>query len=412
MARSIDRLTFRQVMAISKPGLHADGGGLYLRVDAGGAKRWAFLFRWRGQRKEMGIGPILDVSLAEAREEAALARRLVRAGTNPIDERRRQRAAENLHTFGEFADQLVDDLAPEWRSPAHIRQWRTTLKVDAAKLRPIALSQITTDDVLAVLKPIWQAKPETGRRLRGRIERVLDAAKAKGMRVGDNPARWKGHLSVLLPKRNPLSRGHHAALPYDQVAAFIRDLRGVPGISAQALELTILTAARTSEIRFAMPSEFDLAAGVWTVPAERMKRKIPHRVALCARAIEIVHLRIEEVGTGPLFPGQRRGLRQSKFMTNMAMSNLLPHLGAGDYTVHGFRSTFRDWVGDRTTFPGDLAEAALHHAAGDAVEQAYRRGDALAMRQQLMTAWERFCAGVSGAIVVSMQDVVAAKMAG
>jgi len=406
VTRTVDRFTARGISALTKPGLHADGGGLYVRVEPSGAKRFAILFQWRGRRKEMGLGSVLDITLAEAREAALQARRQVREGINPIDDRRRLRAAEGVQTFGELADQLVDELSHGWRSKPHKTQWRTSLTVDAAALRPLLLSQITTDDVLAVLQPIWHVKPESASRLRGRIERVLDAAKAKGKRSGENPARWKGHLSLLLSKRPALSCGHHAAMPYGDVAAFMRDLRGAPGISARALELTILTAARSSEVRFAMREEFDLDHAVWTVPAVRMKRKKLHRVALCPRAIEIVRQRIEEVGDGPLFPGQRRGIHQAKFMTNMAMPNLLPHLRAGQFTVHGFRSTFRDWAGDCTTFPGELAEAALHHAAGDAVEQAYRRGDALEMRRQLMLAWERFCAGNSGAVVVSMRDAI------
>lgn len=413
MTRKVDQLTARDVRGDRKPGLHADGGGLYLRVESTGARRWTFLFQWRGKRKEMGLGSIADLSLLEARESAAQARRLVKAGTNPIDERRRQRAARGLETFGEMADRLIDDLSPQWTSPVHVRQWRTTLTKDAASLRSVLLSQVNTDDVLSVLKPIWLTKPETARRLRERIERVLDAAKAKGLRTGENPARWKGHLSLLLSKQKKLTKGHHPALPYERMGQFMQDLRGRDGVSAKALELAILTAARSGEILPALPAEFDLDAGVWTVPAVRMKRKKIHRVALCPRAVEIVRMRIEEVGDGPLFPGQRRGLHAAAFLSNMAMPGLLEHMGVGEFTVHGFRSTFRDWVGDCTTFPSEVAEAALHHASGDAVEQAYRRGDALAMRQQLMLAWERFCAGNSNAVVVSMQDAeTALKRAG
>lgn len=395
MARLIDRLTARGVNALTKGGLHADGAGLYLRVDEAGAKRWVFIFHQRGKRREMGLGSTVDVSLAEARAAATQARKLVKAGTDPIEEKRRQRVSEGLQTFGEFAAKLVDDLSPQWRSPIHIRQWRTTLTVDAAALSTKALSNITTEDVLSVLSPIWQTKPETASRLRGRIERILDAAKAKGLREGENPARWKGHLALLLPGRQTLSRGHHAALHYDLIPAFMADLRSSGSLSARCLELTILTACRTDASRTARVDEFELDLGLWTVPAERTKRKIPHRIPLCARAVEIVRGR----GIGFLFPGA-----QDKPLSNMAMLNLLPHLGQPDITVHGFRSTFRDWAGDCTTFPRELAESALHHVAGDAVEQAYRRSDAFHPRKALMDAWGRYCAGESSAVVVSMPE--------
>lgn len=403
MARIIDRLTARQVTAIAKPGLHADGAGLYLRVDPAGAKRWAFLFQWRGKRTEMGLGSTIDVSLAEARTAAQAARQAVRAGRNPVEEKRRQRLAHGLQTFGELADQLIADLSPQWRSLAHIQQWKTGLGVHAAALRPLAPASISTDDILAVLKPLWLTTPETASRLRQRIERVLDAARAIGLRDGENPARWKGHLSSLLSSPAKLTRGHHAALPYQHIPSFMCQLRAVPGVSARALELTILTVLRSTECRLGNGEEFELDHGLWTVPAERMKRKLAHRVPLPVRAIEIVRQRIEEVGAAaPLFPGQRRGCTVAPTISNMAMPNLLPHLGYPDITVHGFRSTFRDWVGDCTTFPRELAEAALHHTAGDAVEQAYRRSDAFHPRKALMDAWARYCAGESGAVVVPM----------
>lgn len=407
MPRIIDRLSARSVSAIVKPGLHADGAGLYLRVEPSGAKRWAFLFQWRSKRKEMGLGSVTDVGLAEARNTARTARKQVSAGTNPIEEKRRQRLSHGLQTFGELADQLIADLAPGWKSPAHIQQWKTALQAHAAPLRPLHPSQITTDDILAVLKPIWLVTPETASRLRQRIERVLDAAKAKDLRSGENPARWKGHLASLLTSPKALPRGHHAALHYGQMPEFMRALRGVPGISARCLELTILTVLRSTECRLGRGPEFELDAGLWTVPGERMKRKIDHRIPLCARAIEIVEQRIEEVGTkAPLFPGQRRGPNIASTISIMAMPNLLTHLGYDDITVHGFRSAFRDWVGDCTTFPRELAESALHHVAGDAVEQAYRRSDAYHPRKPLMDAWARYCGGESGAVVVSIQAAI------
>lgn len=394
MARTIDRLTARGIAAIARTGLYADGGGLYLRVDVNGSKRWVFIFRFAGKRCEMGLGSLVDISLAEARAESAKARKLVKAGTDPIAERRRLRASQSLQTFGDFAIKLVDDLAPGWRSPVHVRQWRTTLAVDAAALTPKALSRISTEDVLAVLQPIWQSKPETASRLRGRIERVLDAAKAKGLREGENPARWKGHLSTLLPGRRVLSRGHHPALHYDLIPAFMAALRSSDSLSARCLELTILTTCRTDASRQARGVEFEVDRGLWTVPAERTKRKVEHRIPLCARAIEIV----KGCGDGFLFANG------DKPLSNMAMLNLLPHLKQPDITVHGFRSTFRDWVGDCTTFSRELAESALHHVVGDAVEKAYRRSDAFHPRKPLMDAWGRYCAGESAAVVVPMPE--------
>ena len=223
MARFINRLSARTVATLTEPRLHADGNGLYLRVEPSGAKRWTFIFHRHGKRKEMGFGSTIDVSLAEARELAREARRLVRAGENPIQERRKARAAKSLNTFGEVADQLIADLSPQWKSSVHIRQWRTALEVDAAALRPLPVTTITTENVLGVLRPIWQIKPETASRVRARIERVLDAAKASGLRSGENPARWKGHLALLLPRRKKLTRGHHAALPYERIGKFMKD---------------------------------------------------------------------------------------------------------------------------------------------------------------------------------------------
>lgn len=369
--------------------MHADGGGLYLHIEPSGAKRWSFLFQFRGKRCELGLGPLLSVSLAVARTAAQEAREQVAAGKNPIDERRRQRASQGLHLFGELADQMIADLTPQWKSPVHARQWTYSLTEQAAALRPLPVAQITTDDVLAVLKPIWLAMPETGRRLRGRIERVLDGARAKGLipRGAENPARWKGHLSILLPKRQELSRGHHAAMPYDDVRGFMADLRTSDGVSARALEFTILTVSRTSEARLTKLAEINQTNAVWTVPAERMKRKKPHRVPLCPRALEIVRELAPKASGGFLFPGAADGTA----LSNMAMYMLLDHHGAGAYTVHGFRSTFKDWASDCTKFPREFSESALSHAIGDAAEQAYRRGDAIDIRRELMDAWGRFC---------------------
>jgi integrase len=399
MARQINRLSAKAVNALTQAKMHADGNGLYLRVDPSGAKRWVFVFKYNRKRKEMGLGPVVDVGLADAREEARKARAQVRAGQNPIDERKKQKvsllANSTSATFGDIADQLIDDLSPGWKSPVHLRQWKTTLSVDAARLRSLHINAIDTDDVLGVLRPIWSTKPETASRLRCRIERVLDAAKAKKLRTGENPARWKGHLALLLPRRLRLTRGHHAALPYDRMSEFMTRLRRSGSLSSKALQLTILTAARTSEVRFARVDEFNLEKSVWIIPAQRMKRGVAHRVPLSPQALALVRSLIESSVNDQLFPGlqSRRDLSRRSAMSNMAMPKLLSQLGYGEFTVHGFRSTFRDWASDCTMFPREAAEAALSHVVGDAVEQSYRRGDALELRRRLMNAWASFCDG-------------------
>jgi integrase len=399
--RTINRLSARTVTSLTEPKLHADGGGLYLVVEPTGAKRWTFVFRFRGKRKEFGLGSILDVSLADARDLAEDARALVKVGRNPIEEKRNKREIQQANqaadTFADVADQLIADLSPAWKSEIHIRQWRTTLTVDAAPLRGLQVSEITTDDVLSVLRPIWQVKPETASRLRGRIERVLDAAKAKGLRIGENPARWKGHLALMLSRRRKLTRGHHAALPYDRIGEFMAALRNSASLSARALEFTILTAARTGETRFAQLNEFDLEKAIWVVPGERMKRGAQHRVPLSPRAVKIVRELLPHARNGYLFPGLRRSRAKSddKALSNMAMPKMLLLLGYAEFTVHGFRSTFKDWASDCTMFPREVSEAALSHVVGDAVEQSYRRGDALELRRQLMNAWASYCETVA-----------------
>jgi integrase len=258
-------------------------------------------------------------------------------------------------------------------------------------LRAKRVDEVTTEDVLAVLRPLWSRTPETASRLRGRIERVLDAAKAKGLRTGENPARWRGHLDVLLPRRRRMTRGHHAALPFEQLPAFLERLRVRPAVAARALEFTILTAARTGETLGARWSEIDMASGVWTVPAERMKARTEHRVPLTPAALAILKEVRPLLGTandGLVFPGQKRG----RPLSQMAMVMLMRRMEVADYTVHGFRSTFRDWAGDATNFAREVVEAALAHTVGNAVERAYRRSDAFAKRQRLMEAWAGYCA--------------------
>lgn len=368
--------------------MYADGDGLYLIVGPGGAKRWMFIFQWLGARKEMGLGPLASRSLADARTAAEDARRLVAKGTNPIVARREARAAQRAGEmdFGSFADRLVNDLESEFRSAKHIDQWRMTLREYAAPLRKLPLSEIDTEAVLRVLRPIWQTKPETASRLRGRIERVLDAAKVAGYRTGENPARWRGHLNAILPKRQKLTRGHHAALPYVEMPAFMERLAAVQGIGAKALRFLILTVGRTSEVAFALWQEIDFDANVWTVPPARMKAGREHRVPLTDAAMEILRDLHDKRTDEFIFAG----FKHAAPISTGTMTKSLKLAGGGDFTVHGFRSSFRDWVGEETSFPESIAEAALAHVVGDQTERAYRRGDALAKRRKLMEAWERY----------------------
>ena len=411
MAKLTNRLSTRTVDT-AKPGLHADGNGLYLAVSPKGAKRWTLIFQWEKKRAEMSLGAVDDISLAEARELAGDARRMVREGVNPIEARKPKAdagAAPALDTFGAFAESLIESLEGGFRNEKHKAQWRMSLSVArdketgellvtgyCRKLRNKRLDEIGTDDVLAVLQPIWTAKAETASRLRGRIERVLDAAKARGLRSGENPARWRGHLNALLSKRQKLQRGHHAAMPYADVPAFVTRLHAErQAMAALALEWTILAAARTGETLGARLSEVDRKAKVWTVPAARMKAGREHRVPLTPRMLEILAVadKVREVGNDHLFPGP--GIR--KPLSGMAMTMLLRRMKVEDVTVHGFRSAFRDWVGEETFYRPDLAEAALAHVVGDATVQAYRRGDALEARRQLMTEWAGFVGGTAPA---------------
>jgi integrase len=407
VARQINRLSSRTVATVKTPGLHADGLGLYLRVDKPranivtgedntGSKRWAFIFQWRGKRTEMGLGSVSTFDLKEARAMALEARKLVAKGINPIEARKA--GGVDAPTFGTVADELLASLADGWRNDKHQAQWKTSLEVHAKPLRAKAVDAVTTEDVLEVLKPLWAVTPESASRVRGRIERVLDAAKAKGWRLGENPARWRGHLALLLPKRQKLQRGHHAAMPFADAPAFFADLKGRPAVAARGLEWTILAAARTGETTGATFREIDFAAKVWTVPAERMKAGKEHRVPMTPRMVEIAVAQREAAkllgrNTNPLdeliFPGASAG----KGMSNMAMTMLLRRMEAEKVTVHGFRSTFRDWAGETTDFPREVVEAALAHAVGDAVELAYRRGDALLKRRKLMEAWASYLSG-------------------
>jgi integrase len=380
------------VATLTKYGRHADGGGLYLSLSPNGGRRWVFLYRWHGKHTEIGLGSARDVTLARARDLAGQARSKLAEGVNPKDARK----ATEPSTFGECADRVIEAMRPSWRSSKHASQWEMTLREYAAPLRRLQVATINTDDVLAVLKPLWQTRPETASRVRARIERVLEAAKAQGLRTGDNPARWRGHLDQLLAQRQRLDHAHHGALPYAEVPEFLTKLRQHQGVAARALEFLILTAARTSEVAGARMEE--ISDGVWSIPAGRMKGGKPHRVPLCARAMAIV----EELASprngssGMAFPGQQGGLSVS------SMRELSKRINAG-VTVHGFRSSFRDWSAEQTTFSREVCEAALAHVSGSVVERAYRRTDLFEQRRALMRAWESHCLHGEGAKVIPLR---------
>jgi integrase len=400
MGRTLHKLSARFVATVTKPGLVSDGAGLYLQIDKGGSKSWSFVFYERGKRRQMGLGGLTSVPLALARERAAECRKAVATGADPIAERRA--AANATPSFGEFADEFLKSKSPGWRNAKHRAQWAMTLREYAAPLRQGPVNEIDTPAVLAVLQPLWLSRPETASRLRGRIENVLDAARAAGHRTGENPARWRGHLDKLLPAPQKLSRGHHKAMSYEAMPEFMAALRERPGLASLAMELLVLTASRSSEALGARWDEVDLAAATWTVPASRMKSNRPHRVPLSDRALEIL-AEARQLGDGGdfIFSGQKRG----RPLSSMALAMLLRRMAIADATPHGMRSSFRDWGGDKTSFSREVAEAALAHAVGDETERAYRRSDALAKRRELMAAWSNYCGSTPG----ESDNVVAGK---
>lgn len=379
--RATKRLTSRTVDT-AKPGKHADGGGLYLIVSESGSRKWVLRYMRDGRAREMGLGAATGANLAQARMRALEAASKLAAGVDPINDKAR---ASGVPTFAELADEVRKSLAAGFRNEKHRAQWKMTLETYAAPLRALRVDAIETADVLACLKPIWTTKPETASRVRGRIEKVLDAAKARGFRTLENPARWRGHLDHLLPKPGKLTRGHHAAMPYADVPAFVAALREREGVAPLALEFAILTAARSGEVMGARWGEMDLEAKVWTIPGNRMKAGREHRVPLSRRALAIVKSLGEAKTSEFVFPGIKIG----KPLSSMALDMVLRRMKI-DVTVHGFRSSFRDWAGNETHFPREIAEQALAHVIGDKAEQAYRRGDALERRRALMEAWASF----------------------
>lgn len=402
----INRLNARKIATLVEPGRYADGAGLYLRVTPK-QRVWSFMFRWNGKQAEISLGNPDRVSLAEARRKAEAARRNVADGVHPRSEDRAKAAA--IPTFGELADDYIASHIESWRNDKHAAQWIMTLgrvRDENGKLtgtgycrslgkKPV--NEITVDDVLAELRPLWSTKQETASRLRGRIEAILDAAKVKGYRSGENPAGWRGNLAMLLPKRNrKRSIAHHPSMPYVDLPGFVARLRGLKTSGAMAMEFLILTAARSGEVRGATWREVDLDNKVWTIPKERMKGGRAHVVPLSVAAVDVLEkaslARDVLPGTDPedafLFPGQKRGTS----LSDMALTATLRRWDL-DCTAHGFRSSFRDWAGDETDHPREVAEAALAHAVGDAAEQAYRRSTALEKRRKLMDDWAAYLSG-------------------
>lgn len=398
--RARNKLSPRKVETIRAAGRYGDGGGLHLVATGDGPairRKWVFRFTWNGRQRDMGLGAYPEVSLAAARRRRDDAEADLAGGLDPISAERDRRAkAAGVATFGAVADALIEAKQPEWRNAKHAAQWGMTLREYAKPLRNIPVDQIETSDILKALKPLWQAKPETASRLRGRIEHVLDSARAQGFIPEDrsNPARWRGHLDKLLPKAGKLSRGHHAAMAYRDVPAFLKALRAREGAAALALEFTVLTAARTGEVVAAQWDEIDLQKKVWTVPANRMKAAREHRVPLSDPAIVILE-RMLEVRASDFVFASKSG---EKGLSNMAMTMALRREKAEGATVHGFRSSFRDWVGNETSFSREVAEAALAHVVGDKAEQAYRRSDALEKRRALMSAWANYLGADSNVI--------------
>jgi integrase len=404
MSRATNRLSAVEVRGITRKGMHHDGGGLYLQVSAAGAKSWIYRFMRDGRARAMGLGPADTISLAEARKRSAECRRMRLDDIDPIQARDAQRNQRKLETakamtFDACAAAYIEAHQAGWRNTKHRAQWGSTLGTYVSPVfGSLPVQAIDVGLVMKALEPIWTAKPETASRVRGRIESILDWAAARGYRRGDNPARWRGHLDNLLPRKTNVRRvEHHAALPYLEIAAFMTELRTQEGIASRALEFTILTAARTGEVIGARWDEISLAERLWIVPGTRMKADREHWVPLSEAAMAVVgemqRIRVSDF----VFPGGKRG----RALSNMSMLAVLKRMDRGDLTAHGFRSTFRDWAAERTNFPHEVAEMALAHTVGDKVEAAYRRGDLFQKRRQMMDAWARFCATESrpGAVV-------------
>ncbi|MBS0277781.1 MAG: integrase arm-type DNA-binding domain-containing protein [Proteobacteria bacterium] len=391
------KLTALKVQQLTKPGSYGDGGCLYLYIKSDGKSRysraWVYRFKLNGQRREMGLGPVALVSLADARIKTLEYRKMHLEGIDPIEVRKAKREQAKIDrkggvTFRACAERYIASHKAGWKNDKHAAQWPSSL---GAYVYPIIgakpVYQIDTAQVMKVLEPIWATKAETASRVRGRIETILDWAKVHSYRTGDNPARWHGHLDKLLPSRSRVKRiKHHPALPYAEMSSFMAKLRAQEGVAARALEFLILTVARTSEVIGTPPNE--IKGKVWIVPPERMKAGQEHRVPLTVPALAVAES-MKAMGGSYLFPGRKLDAP----LSNMAMLKLLARMGHPGLTAHGFRSTFKDWVSECTDYPSEVSEMALAHTIDNKVEAAYRRGDLFRKRIALMDDWARFCAG-------------------
>jgi integrase len=394
---------------IKKPGRHGDGRGLYFRVVDPAKAYWAYRYRADGRTREMSLGPYPELGLAEARMKHAQMRARVIAAKDPLDEKRAEKqareGARSIPSFGEAADEHLRAHQDSRKNDRHRRQWFVALTRYCGPIRALPINEVGTREVLQVLKPVWTRAPEIASRLRGRIEAVLDAARAHGHIDADraNPARWRGHLDHLLPNPDKIGeRGHHAAMPYADLPAFMAKLKGAPGTAAKALRLAILCASRSSEVFGMTWDEFQPALSLWIVPGERMKMGEPHSVPLSQPALDLINdqLAARRPKQAHVFPGAR----PQKPLSNMALAMTMRRLGAGQYTVHGFRSSFRDWAADRGV-EFDVAEQCLAHAVGSSVTRAYLRTTMIERRRKVMADWATFLAGESEqATVVSFGD--------
>lgn len=389
------KLSVKRVRAITSRGRYGDGDNLFLCVGPTGRKTWAFLYALGGRPRQMGLGPVDLLTLEEARDRSIELRRRIRQGIDPLAEKEKIKARPKarISTFKEIAEDCILALIPGWTNAKSEVQWRQTLSTYAYPvLGDMDVAAITTDDVYAVLEPIWATKTETAGRVRARIEKVLDRATARKLRTGDNPARLKGNLDHLLAKQSKVQRvKSHAALPYTDAGSFMSALRRREGVAARAFEFAILTAARTNEALGATWSEIDLDGGVWTIPADRMKARRDHRVPLSEPALALLRSIPREEGSDYVFISP---MVKGKPMSNMALLATLKRMDRTDITAHGFRSTFRDWAAETTAYPDAVVEMALAHAIGNAVEAAYRRGDLFEKRRRLMADWAAYCASV------------------
>lgn len=398
MSKNLHRLSAIKVNKLLAPKQYPDGGGLYFQISKSGSRSWIFKYSLNKRSREMGLGALSVVSLAEARAEAGKCRALLKDKIDPIEARdkarkqsQRAEQAQTPQLFRKAAADFIKTHRAGWKNPKHIQQWENTLATYAFPvIGDTDVAEVSTDDIKKILEPIWISKRETASRLRGRLERILDSEKAQGRRSGENPARWLGNLKEILPDQKRRKKiKHHPALPWDEIPEFMAKLRVTSGSCARMLELLILTVVRTQEVLFSKPGEFDFRRQVWTVPGDRMKMEMPLRVPLSDRASEVAKEAIRLQRYGWVFPGRKKGNPYS----NMAMLAVLERMGYGHITVHGFRSTFTDWATECVGYVDKLVDKALAHAVGDETRRAYFRGDRLELRRGMMQAWAAYCDG-------------------